>query len=89
MRNRDPKDRVVVSSLVVRTRRGCSAPVAEAIGGCDGAAVVSKRPDGLAVVLEAGSTPELAAATDRIRAITGVTGVELVVHFFEEEIPGN
>ena len=86
MSNHRPEDKYVVSSLVVQARRADSAEVEAAILSMDGASIAEKIDNKFAVVLETESTDSAAGLTERIRAIDGVTGVELVAHFFEEEV---
>jgi len=86
--NQDPQDKVVISSIVVQSRSDRSRFVEQAILDCDGATIASKQDHKFAVVLEAESSESLALKTELIRSIEGVTGVELVAHFFEEEVDG-
>lgn len=89
MQNREPDDDVVVASIVVHARPGRASDVREDVCALRGASVVMEHEHKLAVVLETQTTESAADMTERIRAIDGVTGVELVAHFFEEEVQGN
>jgi nitrate reductase NapAB chaperone NapD len=86
MNNHRPENKYVVSSLVVHTRQDGTADVARAISALEGATVAEEYHHTFAVVLETTSTESAADLTERIRSIDGVTGVELVAHFFEEEV---
>ncbi len=86
MYNQDPQDKVVFSSIIVQSRSDRSQTVEQAILDCEGATIATKQDHKFAVVLEAVSSQELVSKTEMIRSIDGVTGVELVAHFFEEEV---
>jgi len=78
MQEQDPGGPVVISSLVVHTRGSHT----DAVGG----AIVKSSGHKFAVVLETASTEDAAALTERIQTTEGVTGIELVAHFFEDEV---
>ena len=54
-----------------------------------GTTIATEHDNGFAVVLETESTDAAAMLTEQIRSVEGVTGVELVAHFFEEEVLGD
>jgi len=80
---------VVISSLVVHTHNGQTEAVGESIRALDAAEIVKASGNKYAVVLETASTEDAAELTERIRATVGVTGIELVAHFFEDEVLDN
>ena len=77
---------VVVSSLVVHTHNGQTEAVCESIRELDAVEIVRVHGNKFAVVLETASTGDAATLTERIRGTGGVTGIELVAHFFEDEV---
>jgi len=86
MQEQDPGGPVVISSLVVHTRGGHTDAVGGAIRALDNAEIVKSSGHKFAVVLETASTEDAAALTERIQTTEGVTGIELVAHFFEDEV---
>lgn len=86
MQTNDPNDVVVVSSLVVHCRTAHTPDVEDAIQTLAGTTIAMTKDDKLAVVLETNSTESALLLADRIRSLAGVTSVELVAHFFEEEV---
>lgn len=89
MQEHDPGGPVVISSLVVHARADFAGAVGEAIRALDTAEIVRTHGHKFAVVLETASTEDAAELTERIRNTAGVTGVELVAHFFEDEVLEN
>jgi nitrate reductase NapAB chaperone NapD len=89
MQNRGPDDIIVVASLVVHARPEHAREVRKDVCSLHGASVVMAHENKFAVVLETESTESAADMTERIRTMNGVTSVELVAHFFEEEVQGN
>ena len=89
MQEHEPGGPVVISSLVVDTRGGSTDAVGEAIRALDSAEIVEASGHKFAVVLETASTEDAADLTEKIRATEGVTGIELVAHFFEDEVLDN
>lgn len=67
---------------------GRTAKIREAMESLPGVTVATEHEHKFAVVLETDSTDSAAELTETIRSIEGVTGVELVAHFFEEEVLG-
>ena len=86
MSNNNRGEKAVISSIVVSARPGEYGSVCKAIEALPWATVVTERNFKLAVVLETESTDSSAALAEKIRSIEGVAGVELVAHFFEEEV---
>lgn len=84
-----PDRPVVISSLVVHTHNGQTEHVGESIRALEAAEIVRVHGNKFAVVLETASTEDAAALTERIRSTGGVTGIELVAHFFEDEVLDN
>ena len=88
MQEHEPGGPFVISSLVVHTRSEDGNGVADAIRALDSAEIVKAIDNKLAVVLETKTTEDAAALTERIQSTEGVTGIELVAHFFEDEVLG-
>ncbi|UCH84441.1 MAG: chaperone NapD [Candidatus Latescibacterota bacterium] len=86
MTGRDPaNDKSIISSIVVDTKPDACAEIRKTIESMPGADIAAGHESKLAVVLETDSSESAAALAEKIRSIKGVTGVQLVAHFFEDE----
>lgn len=89
MNEHGQNDNYVVSSLIVLTDREHTTRIEAAVQSLEGAAVETRLHHKLAVVLETSSSESAADLTERIRSMEGVTAVDLVAHFFEDEVLDN
>jgi nitrate reductase NapAB chaperone NapD len=78
-------DNLIVSSIVVHTKTDEYSEICKTIESMPGANVAAGHDSKLAVVLETDSTESAADLAENIRSIEGVTSVQLVAHFFEDE----
>ena len=78
-------NKVIVSSIVVDTKPDECAEIRKTIESMPEANVAAGHESKLAVVLETDSTESAASLAENIRSIKGVTSVQLVAHFFEDE----
>jgi nitrate reductase NapAB chaperone NapD len=81
-------NQLVVSSILVHAERGEFETVAGHIQNITEAEIVETRQSKLAVVLQTESTADAVRITSELRSFPGINGVEMVSHFFEDEVLG-
>ncbi len=79
----------VISSILVHADEGNFAVVQEKIASVPQMEIIETAENKLAVVLETESTEYAVGLCEDIRALEGVTGVEIITHFFEDEVNRN
>jgi len=79
------QDNQVVSSILVHTEARDFTKVQEKIASVPQMEIIETAENKLAVVLETVSTEYAVGLCEDIRALNGVTGVEIISHFFENE----
>jgi len=84
-KNDSSNDKLIVSSVVVHAKTDECSEIRKTIESMPGANIAAGHDSKLAVVLETDSTESAAALAENIRSIKGVTSVQLVAHFFEDE----
>ena len=77
---------MVVSSILVHAEQGQFEIVEGHIQNITEAEIVKTRQSKLAVVLQTESTADAVRITSDLRSFPGINGVELVSHFFEDEV---
>jgi len=77
---------LVISSLVISSEPAEYESVCSSVEKIPGTEIVEKQNSKMAVVLETASTEEAVAVTSEVRTLPGVISVELISHFFEDEV---
>ncbi len=80
------KENQVVSSILVHAEAKDFATVEKKIASVPQMEIIETAENKLAVVLETESTEYAVGLWEDIRRLDGVTGVEIISHFFEDEI---
>ncbi len=80
---------MVISSLVIHCSAAQFAFVKNKICKMEHIDIVETHASKLAVVLETENTEDAVLLSDTIRGLDGVIDMELVAHFFEEEVLEN
>lgn len=77
---------MVISSLVIRSKHELLSSVKAEIEKLPNTEVVEAVENKFAVVLETETTEAAADLANNIQSINGVTAVQLISHFFEDEV---
>ncbi|MFQ5602429.1 MAG: chaperone NapD [bacterium] len=80
---------MVIASLLIHCRSEFLENVIAEIQGQPGIEIVDHRHSKIALVLETETTEQAVAISDEIRATPGVSNLELLAHFFEDEVQEN
>ncbi len=79
------QDNHVVSSILVHADADNFTQVKEKIASVPQMEIIETAENKLAVVLETESTEYAVGLCEDIRSLKGVSGVEIISHFFEDE----
>ncbi len=77
---------MVIASIVVNCTSDQFEEIKKWIGKKNELEIVQTMDQKIAVVIEADSTESVAVISEEINSLNGVTSVEIVSHFFEDEI---
>ena len=77
---------MVISSWVIHSSESLFETIKARVIAIPNIEIVDDREFKLATVIETESTEEAADLADRVRAMEGVTALDIVSHFFEDEV---
>jgi len=77
---------MVISSWVIHSSESLFETIKAGIIAMPNIEIVDEREFKLATVIETESTDEAADLADRVRAMQGVSALDIVSHFFEDEV---